>query len=88
MSAMIDKFLETLNERKLANAIERQASALERIATSLEALLPSPLTTPGFQNNNLKPASASSYRVYGDKEAYWDEIKKKRQEATEATEDE
>jgi hypothetical protein len=80
--SLVDQVLKRFEEDRLLKLLERQVSATERVADSLEALLPSPLTTPGFQSNTLKPpSSVDTFKIYGDKEAFIDEQRARRKQA-------
>lgn len=65
-------------EVQLIKSLNRQAAATERLGDLLESLLPSPLTSDTLSGQDLKPAPAESFKTYDQREAYWDEVKKKR----------
>lgn len=71
--SILDKLI---TEPLLIKALNRQAAATERLGDLLENLLPSPLTSDKLSGGDLKPASAESFRVYDQREAYRDEQRK------------
>ncbi len=77
--SLIKDLLQHNEDAKLLKLLERHCRATERIADCLEALLPSPLTD--MKHRDLKPAGVETLKVYGEKEAYWDEVRRNRAEA-------
>lgn len=77
---MFDKIVESYKEHKLLKSLDRIARSIERVGDLLEALLPSPLTQSSFVDNNQKPRGEDTLKVYGEKEAYWDEVNKIKEE--------
>lgn len=71
--SLLDKLI---TEPLLIGRLDRIARAIEHQSSILEMLLPSPLTQPGFVDNDQKPKGLESFSIYSDKEAYYDERKR------------
>ena len=78
--SIIKDLLSYKEDTKLISLLERHVRATERIADALEALLPSPFTS--LLNRDLK-APAPEIKIYGEREAYYDELNKRKQEVKE-----
>ena len=76
--SIIKDLLDHQEGAKLLKLKDREVRALERIADCLEALLPSPLTS--LEHRDLKAPSVDSFKVYGEREAYWNEINNRKKD--------
>jgi hypothetical protein len=80
--SVIKDLLSHQTDATLLKTLERLCRANERIADALESLLPSPLAP--LANRDLKPPSPD-IKIYGEKEAYWDELHRKQEELEDAS---
>jgi len=78
--SLIKDLLSHKEDTTLLKLLRRQVQATERIADALESLLPSPLAP--LEQGNLRPPVAE-IKIYGEKEAYRDEIQQRRKDLEE-----